>query len=188
MRVKRIGLFVLIAIILLQGCSKVSFNYNDGYTDGIVTEDGWENSFFNLKFILPEDYTILTDMPENEEFIKTEFDAGFKTENESGQHIGATITIQVSQLPEGISDEEIRNMNMDAVLQEGLTADMISSGITKIADEDFSLIEFRMPSDSGYMKCKRLDRRRDSKLLTIILMYLPYDWDPKLENFFRQIE
>lgn len=42
---EKVILFAFIAIFLLQGCSERPFIYEDGYTDCIVTEDGWENTF-----------------------------------------------------------------------------------------------------------------------------------------------
>lgn len=41
---KRRNLFIsfIITIFFVTGCSPVGFDYSDGYTDGILTEEGWE--------------------------------------------------------------------------------------------------------------------------------------------------
>lgn len=182
---KKIIICILFIITALAGCASNDFTYDNGYTDGVITESGWESEYFNLKFLLPENYTMISQKENNNGAVKTEMNAGYKFDDESGQRYGATVTIQIAQVLSGMSDEQIKQTQKESATQDGLT--FVSEGDIMIAGENYSVIESRKVSDIGPMTVKRMDRRKNDKLITIIFMYVPENWDAKLETAFERL-
>ncbi len=188
---KRRNLFIsfIITIFFVTGCSPVGFDYSDGYTDGILTEEGWENEYFNIRFSLPNGAEML---PESEltdnVLVKTEMGAGLKYDNEEGQTVGAVVMVQVTQLPDGVSDDELYDVRKASVEQQGLNATILSDNDSMIiAGENYDVITAVTESETGNSALKRADRRKGDKLLTITFMYSPEDFDAKLEEAFTPI-
>lgn len=182
---KKTIICILFIITALTGCASNDFKYDNGYTDGVITESGWESEYFNLKFLLPENYTMISQKENSNSVVKTEMSAGYKFDDESGQRYGATVTIQVAQVPSGMTDEHIKQTQKKSATQDGFT--FVSEGNITIAGENYSVIESKKMSDIGPMTVKQMERRKNDKLITIIFTYVPENWDAKLETAFGRL-
>ena len=73
--------------------------------------------------------------------VKTEMGAGLKYDNEEGQTVGAVVMVQVTQLPDGVSDDELYDVRKASVEQQGLNATILSDNDSMIiAGENYDVI------------------------------------------------
>ena len=164
------------------------FSYEDGYKDGIITEKGWENEFFDIKFSLPEKYKMAPkDELAEDEYVKTEMEAYGRFKDEFDQRYTAVVSILVEQASSEFSDDGIR----DGIKKSGekMGRKLLSEGETTIANKNFYVTNWNVINENGVeIFLKEADLRKGDKILTIETMYSPEDWDPKLENAFDTLK